>query len=576
MWIVKKGREAVRALRVFARPYRGSFALGTFGTVIVVLMRLAIPWPLKGIIEVVFPDTKHPDAWLQWLPSDGRIVWLGVLYIACAAGTGIGQLIQRVNMRRFAAHTVHDMRAAAVRSLSQQPRRPGMQTGDLIARIIGDTARIKAGISGVLVHVTQNGLLFVGVCVLMLWISPWLGLFFLVPGLIVLLYGFRTGNAIAEVAEKQREKEGEYAEAIQEGILHGGLDPGLEDINMASTRKSVRTTVLMARAGLVEHMVLALGVAAALLLGAEQARRGTLAPGNIFLFIAYALMVHRRMIQIGRQTARSGKILANVNRVYSLITEEGTERIARVQVPLRTELVLEGVKLHAARGWGRKDHYRLKMPHLSIAAGTRVVVIGTVGAGKSSLLRVLAGIEPPDKGQIRWDDEDITGSRDVLLSRVGYLPQDPVFPPKRLWQVVGLDGPDEPSPSQQDVLEATGAGKIIRKVPNGLRRRVAPTDFTRNQVRVLALAGLILHVRTSVWVMDNPLEGLRGAAARRCLEAILQGARERTLVVALSRAVFLDRFDRILLVKNGRLSFDGSPQEWDAYRSNKKKKAQAL
>ena len=116
----------------------------------------------------------------------------------------------------------------------------------------------------------------------------------------------------------------------------------------------------------------------------------------------------------------------------------------------------------------------------------------------------------------------------------------------------------------------------MRRVPGGLTRKVASVDFTRNQVRALALAGLILRDETSVWVMDNPLEGLRGAAARRCLDVILDRARAHTLVVALSRAVHLDRFDRVLLIKNGRIQFDGTPAEWASFKTTRKKEVKAV
>ena len=110
---------------------------------------------------------------------------------------------------------IHDLRAVAAESVHRRAWATGEQSaGDIIARIIGDTARIKTNISGILVHATQNVLLFVAVCAMMLYISFELGAFFLLTGLWVAIVGFRAARKVAITAEKQRRKEGDYARAI--------------------------------------------------------------------------------------------------------------------------------------------------------------------------------------------------------------------------------------------------------------------------------------------------------------------------------------------------------------------------
>ncbi len=561
VWTPEKRERGLKTIMDHARPHRSLLVRGCLWTVGVVLCRLAMPWPLRGVVEIVFPHANGESALLvQQLPSWGDpVLWLAGIYLLCAAGTGFTEMAQRVNMMRFSAQTVHDMRSAAARGAAQKALRGG-RTGDLIARVVGDAARIKAGLSGILVHVTQNGLLFIAVCVLFLFISPKLGAFFLMAGALALLIGFRAADPVARSADKHRRMEGDYAAMLEEGLTHGDLDLDLEDLNLGSARKDVKTTRLITRSTLLVHVVLASTVGLALWVGARDVAAGHLAPGDIFLFIAYALTVHRRTVQIGRQAARGGKVLACANRIGMLVQNADDALGADAPEGLSHGLRIEELKLSSARGRG--DRPRLKRTDLTIRPAERVAVLGGIGAGKSSLLRVIAGAESPRKGKVFWDDVDVSDNGGVLRSGVGYVAQDPVFPAQLLWKTLGLAGPEALSSDQQQTLERLGVWPIIRRTPRGFEAKVASSDFSRNEARLLSLAGLLLQDDSPVWVLDNPLEGLNTRAARRCLAEIMSRAGERALIIALPRAIDLDRFDRVLGMRRGKLTFDGEPVRW--------------
>ncbi len=539
--------------------------IGGAASIGVVFFRLAMPWPLRGVVEVVFPKGSGSGKLLvDYLPAWGDpVLWLGAFFVLFAVGSGIFELFQRTNIMRFAAHTVHDLRADAVRSVNRQPIGERRDTGDLIARIIGDTARIKAGMAGILVHVLQNGLIFVGVCAVMLYISPRLGFIFLVAGLAALLIGLRASGPVADIVRRQRHKEGRYASAIGGGLDGGGTHLDLDRINASSARKEVGTTRLIALSSLVVHAVLAAAVAVALWVGAREVRSGTIEPGELFLFIAYALTVHRRMVQVGRQMARSGKVFACVERLEVLLgdeTEPDSGSAAPAPVPLTSGLCLDEVRLSVGHGPDRK--VRLRATDLTLEPGARVAVIGHVGCGKSSLLRLLSGVEAPDKGRILWDGEDLSNDG-TLRSRVDYLPQNPVFGPAPIWRIVGMGGPDTPSPEQLETLRRTGAWTVIRNFPRRLEEKVSSQLLSPTECRVLGLAGMLLAPATSVWILDGPLDGRGRPQARRQLDEILERAGGRTLVIALSQSIDLHRFDRIVSLRRGRIRFDGTPTQWN-------------
>ncbi len=571
MWTRRKSWRAIRTLVKYGRRHRSWLGIGTAASIGVVLFRLALPWPLRGVVEVVFPKgTQGGKLLVDYLPAWGDpILWLGAFYLILAFGAGLFELFQRTNIMRFAAHTVHDLRADAVRSVNRQPIGDRRTTGDLIARIIGDSARIKAGVAGILVHVLQNGLIFLGVCGILLYISPPLGLISLGAGLAALIIGVIASRPVAETAGRQRRKESDYADAIQGGFEGAPTNLDLDRINLSSAKKEVSTTKLIALSSLAVHVVLAGAVAMALWVGTRQVRAGTLEPGELFLFIAYALTVHRRMVQVGRQLARSGKVFACTNRLGVLVADNGpggdSIPAAPVNVPLVSALSLQGVRLSSGVGPGRKA--RLRATDLTIYPGTQMAVVGHVGAGKSSLLRLLAGIETPDKGAILWDGKDLSGDDGWLPGRVNYLPQDPVFAAAPIYRILGLPDPAALQPEQQETLRRIGAWTVIRNFPQGLEETVSSYRLTTTECRLLRLAGILLAGEASVWILDSPLDGRGRRQARRELQEIFQLVAGRTLVVALSQSIDLDRFQRVVSLRRGRIRFDGTPGEWKRFTS---------
>ncbi len=571
MWTSKKKARAFNTLFTYGGHHRSWLYRGAAATIGVVFFRLLMPWPLRGVIEVVFPHGSY-KGWLlmSYFPDWGNpVIMLGAIYVLLALGLGLAEMSQRVNLKRFASQTAHDMRAAAVEGARIMPLHKRTATGDIVSRIIGDSARIKAGLSGIMVHGLQNGLLFLAACAVMAYVSIWFALIFLVSGLVALYIGVYTSTPVAGTASKLRRKEGDYAAAIAESLDIGVMDLKMDEINWSSARKTVRITAMIARSSVYVHVILAAAVSLALWVGAKGVKAGSIAPGDLFIFIAYAMTVHRRMVQVGRQIARSGKVLACADRIglYSDYMRGAAEDIAAAKAseppPLTTGLRLERAGLDAGRG--REGRPRLRRTDLLLEPRSRVVVVGPEGCGKSSLLKILSGTEVPDRGRVYWDGEKIFKKEGGLATRVAYMPQDPILPPLRVWRHLGLSGPEGLSPEDRETLDNIGVSKIIETFTKGLDHKIASNAMTRLEARLLRLGGILLSDTSQVWLLDNPLAGLSGKKARLCLDEILKRADGRLLVLALPGTRHIKYFERVIYMRKGRVLFDGPPlglEEW--------------
>ena len=555
---------ALPILRRFGRPHRRWLATGLLGTLIWVAFRLAMPWPLKGVIEAAFPGHKHQAAELTaGLRALGDpVLQLCALYVLCAIGLAIGELIQRGAMGRFASGVVDDLREAALLGASKKARAMELGGGgDLIARLIGDAARLREDLRGICVHAAQNTLLFLAIVAIMLVLAPGMGLFFLVGGLLATAIGYRASLSTAKSAGRQRANEGAYAATLDAALAQGNLALAAEAESVEALDDDDMTGASFFDAPTLHiHAVLALTVVAALLSGLDSVRDGNLSPGSVFLFVAYALTVHRRLVQVGRQLGRLGKVRASIDRLGSLLHDDGGDGSAVVLRPLFSALrVVEG-RLDSARGHG--DSPRLRSFDLTIPAGARVAVLGKAGAGKSSLLRVIAGLEPLAEGALYWDDVPLENAG---KPSVAYLPQDPLFPPQKVAKLLGLDPVAEPSAEQRALLERMGAWEVISRLPRGLSDKISALGLSKHEARALSVAAIMLGP-SSVWVLDAPLEGLGRKAAEERVRELTERARGHTLVVSMSMLYAPECFDRVVVLKRGKQVFVGTPAEWAVWK----------
>jgi ABC-type transport system involved in cytochrome bd biosynthesis fused ATPase/permease subunit len=234
---------------------------------------------------------------------------------------------------------------------------------------------------------------------------------------------------------------------------------------------------------------------------------------------------------------------------------------AQEDVELRQSLSLEDVTVDSVRG--RKP--RLRPLRLTLDARARVAVLGGSGDGKSTLLRCLAGAEPFSSGTVRFDGVAVNPQEERVLARVGYLPQDPVFPMSPVWRLLGLSGPEAITEPQLEALRSVGAWGVIDKLPKGLQQKVSSASLSRSETRTLSLGSLIIR-DAALWLIDAAVEGMNDENAGIHVGAVLDRAGERTVLLSLRHAVELERFDRVLVLRRGKLRFDGTPQAWRAWK----------
>lgn len=197
-----------------------------------------------------------------------------------------------------------------------------------------------------------------------------------------------------------------------------------------------------------------------------------------------------------------------------------------------------------------------------IKAGEKVGFIGRTGAGKSTILRLLSGLDTPQTGTVHIDGHEINTLHPVeLRSHIGIMPQEPFLfagtlkdnieiginiGKERLIKLLKMTGLDE-------LVKRSGEGENFQVGENGNRLSVG-------QRHLVGLARALIN-DPSIVILDEPTTGMDIGLEKEMVDHLKPMLQTKTLLVITHRFAALELVDRVIVVNNGRLVADGPKDE---------------
>lgn len=345
-----RARTVLRGMRCFAAQHRDAFAKGAASALVLVALRLALPWPLRVIADQWVESGAHAGQSLASAATiatgSNLVLPMGLAFLVMLILLGLFDLLSRLHFARFAIGTVRDLRTAAIQAAvgDGEVKISAKHRGDFVARLIGDTARIKTGLQGFLVHVVTNGVLYVGVTLVLFSVDVRLGSIFALAGIATAIVIVRASAVTFRNALRHRRKEGQLANQIQKALRSKLRTDKLVKLGASSGRAEALQTRTQGQATLSAHVIFGLAVFATLLVGAHGVDAGRIPAGDLVMFMMYAVMLRAPVVQLARQGARTGKILGAAHRVVQVLqgaavpqTDAGISAAERPQPPARVD-----------------------------------------------------------------------------------------------------------------------------------------------------------------------------------------------------------------------------------------------
>ena len=201
--------------------------------------------------------------------------------------------------------------------------------------------------------------------------------------------------------------------------------------------------------------------------------------------------------------------------------------------------------------------------NLTLEAGRHLGLLGRVGSGKSTLIRLLAGLYEPLGGSVRIDGIDLRQLDPAeLRARVGYVSQDPQLFMGTLRENLILSDSWIPDARIVEVLKALDMYTMVTQHPRGLDMTLteAGSGLSGGQRQLVSLARLMLRDPAIVF-MDEPTSSMDQNTESRVIEVLGQWLKGRTLVLSTHRPQLLEWVDQIMVVDAGQALASGPKAE---------------
>jgi ATP-binding cassette subfamily C protein LapB len=201
---------------------------------------------------------------------------------------------------------------------------------------------------------------------------------------------------------------------------------------------------------------------------------------------------------------------------------------------------------------------------MTIHRGERVAIVGPIGSGKSTLIRLLSGLYRPLSGKVFLDGVDMALlARTFLREQIGYLPQDVRLLHGTLRDNLTLGIPPPNDSALLDAAEKTGLDRVIRTHPQGMELPIQEggRGLSGGQRQLLGLTRLLLR-QPALLLLDEPTAAMDAELEASVMQNMLSSLPASTTVVLVThKASLLRLVDRVIVMDQGRVLMDGARSE---------------
>jgi ATP-binding cassette, subfamily B, bacterial len=323
------------------------------------------------------------------------------------------------------------------------------------------------------------------------------------------------------------------------------------------SREGIRARLRLVRSeeifGVLVAAVTALGTAAVLLIGATHVRSGALTLGSLLLVLGYLSELYDPLRAMSKQLTAVQDSHASAERVFALLAEpEDVEERPDARPLLRASgnLRFDDVSFAFTNSSPTLDTVSFEIP-----AGSRVGIEGTTGAGKTTLVSLIARLYDPTAGRILLDGVDLRDYRVADLRRqIAVVLQEPVLFAASIGENIAYARPDADEQQIVAAAKAACAHDFISALPDGYDTLVGERGMTLSggERQRLSLARAFLK-DAPILILDEPTSALDSATERQLFEAQERVMKDRTSIVVAHRPQLLERCDLRVRIERGRV-----------------------
>lgn len=457
--------------------------------------------------------------------------------------------------------------------------------GTLISRMTNDIEALNQLISEGIVTLFANLLTLVGVVAIMFLLDWRLALvtFAVLPLLLITSLVFRRYSAGA--FRTTRERIAEITAHLQETLSGVRVVRAfaqeerhitkMTELNEANRKANMATVYLNASYFPATELLTAVGTAAILLFGGWQVIEGNIMVGVVVSFVGYLQLFFDPIQQLAQLYATYQQGMAALDKIFTLLDTEAEiidspeaidppaleGRIAFESVSFTyDDPVVEAETGEPVAAAPADPLWAVRGIDFSVEPGETLALVGSTGAGKSTLAKLITRFHDPQQGRILIDGRPLADYRQrSLRGQMGIVPQEGFLFSGSLAENIAFGRPDATIEEIAAAADAVGATPFIERLSDGLETEVGErgVQLSSGQRQLVAFARVIL-AEPRILILDEATSAVDTRTEKvieSALDEVLEG---RTAVVIAHRLSTIRRADRIIVLEHGQIVESGN------------------
>lgn len=557
---------------------KGSLSLAGLCLVGYTAIDLMKPWPLKVLFDYVLLQQPLPPflSMLQGVLQDGMLVPLSVVagVIVCISVlSGLcsyGQMYLTTKVGFQLSAMLRNELFSRLQRLSLSFHHQ-TRSGELLTKVSSDTTALRDVFADWALTMVSHSLTLLGMMVIMCLLNWRLALVALATLPVLGALIFVLIRKLKTTAQKQRKQEGEIAAHINEVLGAISLvqafgreeheESRLQKYSDHHVEQGIQTARLTASVSRMVHVVEALGTAGTVLFGGWLVLAKQMTPGDLLIFLAYGHSLYKPVRNLSSLSVKFSRAMVSAKRVADILDIEPETcdlPDAREASALRGDIVFHQVTF----GYERNTNVLHEVSY-HIKVGQKVALVGSSGAGKSTIVNLLLRLYEPQSGSILIDGTDSTQyNRESLRQHIGIVLQDTVLFGASIAENISYGKPDASRDEIERAATLAYAHDFIVALPNGYDTILGERGGTLSggQRQRICLARAIIK-QPSILILDEPTSAVDPVSASLIRDTVARLQAGKTTLVIAHQFVAMEQFDQILVLENGRLVEQGTHRQ---------------